>query len=81
MRRSSAWRATNRSRSASNYIVTRLEGIRCVENQDEVTLAVVVDAGGRLRISKSKVKGTMPTTTEEFRSRLRLEGNTWLFSS
>ena len=56
-----------------------LDEISSLETAETQSLTASVDPSGRLRISKAKSKGRMPSTTEELRLRLRIESNTWLF--
>ncbi|CAE8623315.1 unnamed protein product [Polarella glacialis] len=41
-------------------------------------LTSAFDRQGRLRLTKAKHKGKLPTTTEELRTKYRVEGNLWL---
>lgn len=43
-----------------------------------MSLQTSVDASGRLKINRQKAKGSMPTSTEEMRSKLKIECNAWL---
>ena len=56
-----------------------LDEVSSLETAETQSLTASLDPTGRLRISKAKAKGRMPTTTEELRLRLRVEANTWLF--
>ena len=49
------------------------------EGTEAADLSASVDAGGRLRLVRKKVKGKAPMTSEELRIRLRVECHTWAF--
>lgn len=76
---------------SNEYLATKLE--ECENNEpqalplDEVTskfdattsaLQSSLDAGGHLRVVKTKSKGKLPDSTETLRKVLKLEGVTWL---
>lgn len=76
---------------SNEYLATKLE--ECENNEpvalplDEVTskfdattssLQSSLDAGGHLRVVKTKSKGKLPENTESLRKLLKLEGITWL---
>ena len=42
-------------------------------------LQTTVDKGGAVRVVKQKQRGNMPQTTEELRTVLRIEANTYCF--
>ena len=80
-----------REQPSTDYIALLLEEIEQDEPQahalDEVTsrkdsqtqqLQSSLDQSGRVRITRQKQKGKMPTNTEELRSKLKLEMNAWL---
>ena len=56
-----------------------LDEVSSVEAAETQSLSASLDPTGRLRITKAKAKGKLPSTTEELRIRLRVEANTWLF--
>lgn len=73
------------------YIAQLLESIESDEPTaaplDEVTsksevsvmaLQTSVDSSGRLKINRQKPKGSLPTNTEELRSKLKVEATAWL---
>ncbi len=77
---------------SSEYVATKLEEtkqeepvaapwdeVSSVEDGETQQLSATRDLTGRLRITKQKAKGKTPTTSEELRLRLRLEGNIWMF--
>lgn len=71
---------------SNEYLATKVE--ECENNEplalplDEVTttssLQSSLDAGGHLRVVKTKAKGKLPDSTESLRKVLKLEGITWL---
>ena len=73
------------------YVAQLLESIESDEPTasplDEVTsksevsvmsLQTSLDSSGRLKINRQKPKGSMPTNTEELRSKLKVEATAWL---
>ena len=46
-----------------------------------VGLQTSLDKGGQVRVLKTRQKGQLPQTTEEFRAQLNVEGNTWILLS
>jgi hypothetical protein len=56
-----------------------LDEIESCEDSLLLGLQSSLDATGRLRVTKTKTKGKMPATTEELRTKLRVESNLWLF--
>ena len=56
-----------------------LDEIESCEDSLLLGLQSSLDSTGRLRVTKTKTKGKMPTTTEELRTKLRVESNLWLF--
>ena len=80
-----------REQPSMDYIALLLEEIEQDEPQahalDEITsrrdsqtqqLQSSLDQSGRVRITRQKQKGKLPTNTEELRTKLRLETNAWL---
>ena len=80
-----------REQPSSEYIALLLEEIEQDEvtahTLDEITskkdsqtlqLQSSLDQSGRVRITRQKPKGKLPTTTEELRQKLRLEAHAWL---
>ena len=80
-----------REQPSTEYIALLLEEVEQDEIQahplDEITskkdsqsqqLQSSLDQSGRVRITRQRPKGKLPTTTEELRSKLRLEANAWL---
>ena len=80
-----------RDQPSADYVAMLLEEIEQDEPQvhplDEVTsrkdsqtqqLQSSLDQSGRVRITRQKQKGKLPTNTEELRAKLRLETNAWL---
>ena len=80
-----------REQPSTEYIALLLEEIEQDEVQahplDEITsrkdaqtqqLQSTLDQSGRVRITRQRQKGKMPTNTEELRSKLKLEANSWL---
>ena len=76
---------------SAEYVAMLLEEIEQDELQahalDEVTskketlgqqLPTSLDPSGRVRITRQKPKGKLPTNTEELRAKLRLEAHAWL---
>ena len=76
---------------ATEYVAQLLEEIEQDEvvahSLDEVTskkesqalqLQSTLDQSGRVRITRQRTKGKLPTSTEELRQKLRLETNAWL---
>ena len=43
-----------------------------------MSLQTSLDSSGRLKINRQKPKGSMPTNTEELRSKLKVEATAWL---
>jgi hypothetical protein len=60
-------------------MASRLDEILSVEDVDLHSLTTGLDSAGHIIITKRKGKASLPSTTEEFRTRLRLEANTWMF--
>jgi hypothetical protein len=60
-------------------VASPLDEVSSVEDAETQQLSATLDLTGRLRITKQKAKGKMPSTSEELRLRLRLEGNVWMF--
>lgn len=58
-----------------------LDEITAKSEVSVMSLQTTVDASGRLKINRQKAKGSMPTSTEEMRSKLRIECNAWLMLS
>jgi hypothetical protein len=54
-----------------------LDDITSVHDGQTHSFQSSVDPSGRIRISKTKVKGKMPLNSEELRMRFRLEANAW----
>ena len=44
----------------------------------ELELSSSIDTVGRLRVTKQKIKAKLPCTTEEFRTKMKIECNLWL---
>ena len=55
-----------------------LDEVLSIEDCQALSLSSSLDATGHVKITKTKVKGKLPSTTEGLRQKLRLEGNTWL---
>lgn len=84
--------ALNECDSPSNdYLSVKAEEVECNEptaaSLDEILsrkdastsqISSTVDSAGHLKITRTKAKGKMPSTTEEYRSLLRVEGYAWL---
>jgi len=79
---------------SSDYLAAKLEEVELDEPQaaplDEILsveaaesgeVSASFDASGRLRVSKGRSKGVLPTTTEEYRLKMRIEATTWLMIS
>ena len=58
-----------------------LDEVASIMDLDSQSLGAVLDASGQIRIRKSKVKGQLPSSSEELRVKLRLECNVWAFLS
>lgn len=56
-----------------------LDEILCSNDSETMDLSASLDGAGRLRLTRQKLKGKAPTTSEELRIRLRVECNTWCF--
>lgn len=56
-----------------------LDEVMDAEGNEAADLSASLDAGGRLRLVRKKVKGKAPMTSEELRIRLRVECHTWAF--
>ena len=85
---------TEKEQPSTEYIALLLEEIEQDEVQahplDEVTsrkeaqslqLQSSLDQSGRVRITRQRPKGKLPTNTEELRAKLRLEAHAWLMVS
>ena len=57
-------------------VVSRADGAA-----SSLDLSPSLDSAGRLRVTKAKIKVHMPNTTEEFRTKMKVEGNAWLMIS
>jgi hypothetical protein len=57
---------------------SRLDEVLSLEDHDIQTLTTAIDPAGRIVVTKKKGKIGLPQTTEEFRTRLKVEMNTWL---
>ena len=55
-----------------------LDEVLSIEDCQALSLSSSLDTSGHVKITKTKVKGKLPNTTEGLRLKLRLEGNTWL---
>ena len=55
-----------------------LDEVTSVDESDTQAMQASVDSDGRIRITKTKHKGKLLSTTEEFRMKLRVEGTTWM---
>lgn len=55
-----------------------LDEVASIEDQETQSLQASLDQTGRVRITKTRNKGKLPSSTEEFRLKLRVEGNCWL---
>ena len=58
--------------SPLDEIISRADGCSA-----QLDLASSLDAQGRLKVTKSKPKSMMPTSTEELRTKLAVEATTW----
>ena len=58
-----------------------LDEVLSLEDGDEMTLGAGVDSSGKIHVVRKRQKIKMPATPEEFRRRLRVEGNLWIFLS
>jgi hypothetical protein len=57
-------------------VVSRADGAA-----SSLDLSPSLDSAGRLRVTKAKTKVHMPNTTEEYRTKLKVECNAWLMIS
>jgi hypothetical protein len=57
---------------------TALDELASSEELQLQSLNSTIDDSGRLKITRVKHKGKMPTSPEEFRAKLRLEANLWM---
>ena len=63
---------------SNEYLSTKLEELE----QDEPTASTsATDSTGRIILTKAKSKGKLPSTSEELRYKLRVEGWTWMLLS
>ena len=82
---------SDRELPSAEYVAQLLESIESDEPSaaplDEVTsksetsvmsLQTSVDSSGRLKINRQKAKGSLPTSTEELRAKLKVEAVAWL---
>ena len=60
---------------------SQLDEVTSIEEAETQNLTASLDPTGRLRITKQKMKGKLPTNSEELRLKLKLECNTWIFVS
>ncbi|CAE8607179.1 unnamed protein product, partial [Polarella glacialis] len=74
-----------------DYVATKLEEVEQdepmaltldmvthAEEQEVNELTSTLDASGRVQVTRSKVKGRLPSNSEEYRMKLRIEAHTWL---
>jgi uncharacterized membrane protein YgcG len=62
--------------SPLDEIISRADGCSA-----QLDLASSLDVQGRLKVTKTKPKSKMPTSTEELRTKLAVEGNLWMMIS
>jgi len=55
-----------------------LDEVTSTEEVENQSVQASLDPSGRIKLVKTKVKGKLPSTTEEFRTKHRLECNAWL---
>ena len=55
-----------------------LDEVTSLDDVEAQSLQAVLDVSGSLKITKKKGRISMPTNSEEFRLRLRVEANTWM---
>ena len=58
---------------------TPLDEILCTDDSTDFDLSFGVDSAGAFKAIRKKVKVTMPTNSEQFRRRIRIEAHLWLF--
>ena len=54
-----------------------LDEVTSKKDQASTDVTTSMDSQGRIRIVKAKVKSSLPTNTEQLRTKLRVEGNLW----
>ena len=60
------------------YIASPLDQITSRSETTGLDIETSMDASGHLRVVRKKARGKMPVDTEEYRTKLRVEANTWL---
>jgi hypothetical protein len=56
-----------------------LDEVACADDVDNTATSSGLDPTGRVVITTKHVKGSLPNGPEQFRMRLRVEANTWLY--
>ena len=65
----------------NDYVASQLDDIVSVNEGDNFTQVPTTDFQGLLRIVRKKVKGSLPSNSEEYRKKMKIEGNLWAMLS
>ena len=65
-------------RESGEIVASSLDEVTSKAHKNTSTLQTSLDQAGHVRVTKTKVKGTMPSNTEEYRQAMKLESTTWL---
>ena len=63
---------------SGEIVASSLDEVTSKAHKNTSTLQTSLDQAGHVRVTKTKVKGTMPSNTEEYRQAMKLESTTWL---
>lgn len=63
---------------SGEIVASGLDEMTSKVHKNTSTLQTSLDQAGHVRVTKTKVKGSMPSTTEEYRQAMKVESTTWL---
>ena len=62
-------------------VASTLDMVASAEDSEAQNIAQSYDSAGRVQMIKKRIKAKMPASPEEFRCKLRIEGNLWMMLS
>ena len=63
---------------SGEIVASGLDEMTSKVHKNTSTLQTSLDQAGHVRVTKTKVKGAMPSSTEEYRQAMKVEATTWL---
>lgn len=64
---------------SNDPMASQLDEVTSIDDVDGFSMQATVDLSGKVQMIKKRAKIALPTGAEEFRMRLRVEANTWVF--